>query len=77
MHPYVIGELARLREQEIERAARATFEARNLGGDRHRRGVLARLARRVRRWFAPSGACLGSGSGVPPILQPETRREAR
>ncbi|MGD0834440.1 MAG: hypothetical protein ABSA40_08465 [Candidatus Dormibacteria bacterium] len=77
MHPYLIGELARLREQEIERAALPAFEARNLGGDRHRRGVPAWLARRVRWWFAPGGACLGSGSGLPPTLQPGIRREAR
>jgi hypothetical protein len=77
MHPYLIGELARLREQEIERAALPAFEARNLDRERHPRGVPARLARRVRRWFAPGRACLGSGSGLPPTLQPEIRREAR
>jgi hypothetical protein len=77
MHPYVIGELARLREQEIERSALRACEARNLGVDLHRTGVRKRLARRLRGWFAPGGVCLGSDSGLPPILQPEIRREAR
>jgi hypothetical protein len=73
MHPYLIGELATTREREIERGALQTWEAGNLHRERPRSGARARLARRLRWWLAPGGACLGSGSGLPPILHPEIR----
>ena len=78
MHPYVIRELAQIREQELMQEAlmaRAARQARR----QHRRASL-------REWLSGRFAVVGTrqrrrqtepSPTLPPILRPEIRREAR
>ncbi|MGA3185358.1 MAG: hypothetical protein ABSE52_12275 [Candidatus Dormibacteria bacterium] len=77
MHPELLLELARIREQEMVRAAALSRAARDLRSLRPRRGPRQWLARRFQWWLAPGGVCPEPGSALPPILQPSIRRESR
>ena len=77
MHPYVIRELARIREQEQMQAALMAQAARQARRQQHRASVREWLNGRLRWWSAPDGVRAEPSPTLPPILHPEIRREAR
>ncbi|HYA00284.1 MAG TPA: hypothetical protein VEK76_08015 [Candidatus Binatia bacterium] len=77
MNPYVIWELAQVREQEAMRAGMRRQALRELRRERRRDAVGAWLSRTFRGGPGPSRRPVRIRPELPPILHPDIRREAR
>ena len=77
MHPFVIRELAQIREQEQMQAALMDRAARQARRQHHRARVRGWLSGRLPWWSAPGSVRVELSPALPPILHPEIRREAR
>jgi len=77
MHPFVIRELAQIREQEQMQAALMDRAARQARRQQHRGSVRGWLAGRLRGWSPPGSGRVEPSPALPPILHPAIRREAR